>query len=989
MYAKCVVEEDPMNSRVRSTALLMLVALVISLIPVTGNVRPASALATCDWAQFIADVTIPDGTYFSPGATFSKTWRLKNIGTCTWTTGYALVFDSGSQMGGASSYSMPTSVSPGATVDITIPTLTAPNSAGHYIGYWKLRNASGVIFGIGSTANKSFWVEINVSSTSGGGGSGYDFTANAASATWRSGAGSLSFPGTDGSSNGYALRRDRPKFESGVESSQPGLLFAPNNVTNGYIQATYPAMRVQSGDRFQATIGCEYGATSCYVAYRLDYQIGSGAVRTFWSFREKYEGFTYPVDLNLNSLAGYDVNFILVVSAYGSPTGDKALWGNPIIARAGGTPPPPPPPPLTGFNFDFGTASSPVASGYTRVSETTGYSAGGHGWTDISALSSRDRGGPDALQQDFVMNDTTQARTFKVDLSNATYNVTVTMGDKDYVHDNMIVKANGSTVLADVDNAAGAFTANTFSVTVSGGSLSLEFNDGGGSDASWVVNAVTIASTTPPTQSNCTDKAQFISDVTIPDGTVISPGAAFVKTWRLKNIGTCTWTTAYSMIFDSGSQMSGASPVMMPSNVAPGANVDLTVNLVAPTSIGTYRGYWKFKNAAGVPFGIGSSANKSWWVEIKVTTTITNTPGTPSTPIAGAALDFVARMCEAAWFSSAGQLPCPGTDGDGRGFVLRVNNPKLENNTTDSRPGLLTHPQNVTNGYIQGIYPPYRVQSGDRFRSIVDCEYGATACYVVFRLDYQVGSGGIQTLWAFVERHEGQYYQTDISLASLVGQDVKFILTVLATGSPSGDRAMWVAPMISGSSSAPTSTPTLPVTGTPTLTPTVTSTPTATHTPTNTLPAPSSYKLDFGTASSALQTGYTRVTETTAYTAGGFGWTDTSALSSRDRGAPADALRQDFVMNDTSGARSFKMDLPNDDYNVTVIMGDNDYTHDNMMVKADGVVKLADVDNAAGAFTSNTFSVTVSGGSLSLEFSDAGGSDATWVINSIDVTAAP
>ena len=236
-------------------------------------------------------------------------------------------------MGAPTSSALPTTVNPGQTVDITVD-MTAPSAAGHYFGYYKFKSASGGVFGIGSTANKSFWVEINVTSSS---GTGYDFTANAASAAWSSGAGALTFPGTDGSANGFALKKDKPKFENGIESAQAGLLFAPNNVNNGYIQAIYPAFKVQSGDRFQATIGCEYGATTCYVAYRLDYQIGSGAVKTFWTFREKYEGWTYNANLDLSSLAGQDVKFILVISAYGSPTGDRALWGNPIIARAGGT----------------------------------------------------------------------------------------------------------------------------------------------------------------------------------------------------------------------------------------------------------------------------------------------------------------------------------------------------------------------------------------------------------------------------------------------------------------------------------------------------------------------------------------------------------------------------------------------------------------------------------------------------------------------------
>jgi len=59
---------------------MLLIALVFSLAPALMLPTGASA-ATCDWAQFISDVTVPDGTKYEPGATFKKTWRLKNIGT--------------------------------------------------------------------------------------------------------------------------------------------------------------------------------------------------------------------------------------------------------------------------------------------------------------------------------------------------------------------------------------------------------------------------------------------------------------------------------------------------------------------------------------------------------------------------------------------------------------------------------------------------------------------------------------------------------------------------------------------------------------------------------------------------------------------------------------------------------------------------------------------------------------------------------------------
>ncbi len=679
-----------------ATALLLL-ALMLSLVP---SATQSAQAATCYWAQFIADVTVPDGTNYAPGTAFKKTWRLKNIGTCAWSsTDVSLIFDSGEKMGAPASSALPTTVNPGQTVDITVD-MTAPSAAGHYFGYYKFKSATGGVFGIGTTANKSFWVEINVTSSS---GTGYDFTANAASAAWSGGAGALTFPGAEGNANGFALKLDKPKLENGIESAQAGLLFVPNNVSNGYIQASYPAFKVQSGDRFQSTIGCEYGATNCYVTYRLDYQIGSNAVKTFWTFREKYEGLSYNVNLDLSSLAGQDVKFILVISAYGSPTGDRALWVNPVIARAGGT----------------------VAT-------------------------------------------------------------------------------------------------NTPNPTVTG-----------------TPATVTPTKSATPVPSTC-DRAQFVSDVTVPDGTSFQPNSTFNKTWRLKNVGTCTWTN-YSLIFDSGEKMGGPDSAVIPTSVAPGQTVDITISLTAPATAGTFRGYWKLKNASGVPFGIGSAGTKSFWVEIKVagtavTPVVTVTPGTPvtpATPIAGTNYDFVANVCAATWFSGAGQLPCPGTEGDAKGFVLITNPSKLENGVSDSRPGLLAFPQNINNGYIQGIYPAYKVKSGDKFRTIVNCENGATSCYVVFRLDYVVsGSSTIQTFWAFVERYEGQYYSADIDLSALAGQDIKFVLTVNATGTAAGDRALWVAPIIYNAASSGTVPSATPVPATVSATVTATTGPTVTATST-------------------------------------------------------------------------------------------------------------------------------------------------------------
>ena len=656
-----------MKSRFKFSSIVMLMSLVLSLMPALSI--PSQALAAaCYQAQFVSDVTVPDGTQYTSGTAFKKTWRLKNVGTCAWTTSDSMIFDSGAQMSGPASVALPSAVAVGATVNVSVD-LKAPNSAGHYIGYWKFKSSSGTIFGIGVNANKSWWVEINVPSNNNG-SVVYDFVASASKAVWSSGAGGLTFPGTDGDAKGFALKKDKPKFETGIESTDPGLLFAPQNITNGFIQARFPSYKVDPADRFRTTVGCESGATTCYVVYRLDYETG-GAIKTFWTFRERYDGLTYTADISLAPLAGKDVSFILYISAYGSPTGDRAIWGNPIISRPGIVPP------------------TPTATGTPATATPT----------------------------------------------------------------------------------------------------------------------PPVTSTVPP--SAC-DKVQYVADVNVPDGTIFQPGTQFTKTWRLKNVGSCKWTTAYQLVFFSGEKMGAASSATFPKEVAVGSTVDISINMTAPSTAGSYRGYWMFKNANGALFGLGAQGNQPWWADIKVagptvtpggptaTPSATATPGGPTpTPVANSAYDFATNACTGTWFSGAGQLPCPGTDGDAKGFVLKVTNPKLETGTTDSRPTLLTFPQNVANGYIQGFYPPFTVQSGDHFRSTIGCENGATNCYAAFRLDYQTGTDPIKTYWGpFLERYEGQVYNVDIDLTQLAGKDIKFILTVLSAGTASGDRALWVGPYI-------------------------------------------------------------------------------------------------------------------------------------------------------------------------------------------------
>jgi hypothetical protein len=157
--------------------------------------------------------------------------------------------------------------------------------------------------------------------------------------------------------------------------------------------------------------------------------------------------------------------------------------------------------------------------------------------------------------------------------------------------------------------------------------------------------ATPTASPVPPTDTSVPsatpicDRAKFVSE-TIPDGTVYPPNAVFTKSWRLRNTGACTWNSSYALVFDSGTAMNAPSSVPLPGNVAPGQEVDLSVNMQAPGSPGTYTGYWKLRNASSVLFGVEPSGGP-FWVKIVVvapTATPTATPTSSGLHIIGTLL---------------------------------------------------------------------------------------------------------------------------------------------------------------------------------------------------------------------------------------------------------------------------------------------------------------------------------------------------------------
>jgi hypothetical protein len=127
----------------------------------------------------------------------------------------------------------------------------------------------------------------------------------------------------------------------------------------------------------------------------------------------------------------------------------------------------------------------------------------------------------------------------------------------------------------------------------------------------------------------------LVKDVTIPDNTPMLPGQTFIKTWLVKNTGTCSWEAGFKFVFTIGDAMGGAA-LVLDSPVNPGVEKELSIPMTAPSKAGPVRGHWRMSTANGTLFGddlfiliiVGNATGTATATPTPTETpTSTNTPG--------------------------------------------------------------------------------------------------------------------------------------------------------------------------------------------------------------------------------------------------------------------------------------------------------------------------------------------------------------------------
>ena len=109
---------------------------------------------------------------------------------------------------------------------------------------------------------------------------------------------------------------------------------------------------------------------------------------------------------------------------------------------------------------------------------------------------------------------------------------------------------------------------------------------------------------------------------TIPDGTKIEIGENFKKIWTFKNLGTCTWTSAFSLVWQQGESFGtkGTLPFseFTDVDIPPGEHLTIELTMLAPDEQGAYKGYWMLRSDDGIYFGLGPDGRAWFWVDVQV-----------------------------------------------------------------------------------------------------------------------------------------------------------------------------------------------------------------------------------------------------------------------------------------------------------------------------------------------------------------------------------
>ncbi|MGA9397959.1 MAG: NBR1-Ig-like domain-containing protein [Anaerolineaceae bacterium] len=300
-----------------------------TVLPVSSSGTQAlPILANCRQAELV-DETVPPGSQYQAGEKFDKTWIIRNTSPCNWSYQFSLVYYDGIGMGASASRvfteNMPADavIRPGETATLTL-NLRAPFAPGRQVGYWKLRDPSGMLFMPSNSNQESLSVDIIVVGTV------YSFADNLCQAAWTLDGQTIDCP-LSGADETLNLSIDNfPHFETGAVENEPAIRVMLPGKEGSALTATFPVMLISKGDHLHVITACAYDTPQCDLIFEISYlsDAGSGILG---EWHEIYDNQIQTVDLQLSDLTGKQVQFVFSVRSNGTFEINRGYWFFPIL----------------------------------------------------------------------------------------------------------------------------------------------------------------------------------------------------------------------------------------------------------------------------------------------------------------------------------------------------------------------------------------------------------------------------------------------------------------------------------------------------------------------------------------------------------------------------------------------------------------------------------------------------------------------------------
>ncbi|NMB92969.1 MAG: hypothetical protein GYA26_02025 [Flexilinea flocculi] len=279
------------------------------------------------------------------------------------------------------------------------------------------------------------------------------------------------------------------------------------------------------------------------------------------------------------------------------------------------------------------------------------------------------------------------------------------------------------------------------------------------------------------TKDGCTNRFEYVSDVTFPDGSMTLPYTTFTKSWYIQNTGTCTWNSKYKIVYYSGDNVGTAKsfPLFTSDKIAkPGESIIASVKLYAGEGHNNdYTTYWSLQSDDGEIFNGGTAQNIPLSSVFHV----------------GSQYNFYDNLSGAICSDNTGYFYCGSSDKtSGRGVAFYESNPTVESNYA-GQPAIIIAPPLIDGGKTSVTFGPVRVPRGTWLRSSISCRPNAPLCNAKVRLYVQVEGLTPQIVTESQEFNDGFVTEWNVQLSDYGyhDQDLTYTFEVEAIGGADKD----------------------------------------------------------------------------------------------------------------------------------------------------------------------------------------------------------